>query len=396
MNTRVLVGATLIDGTGREPLSNATVVLVDNKIAQVGRGEAVAYDREQAEVVDLTGKTVVPGLIDMHVHLGSPEGNPAEMASASETLAALTGAQRARQALLRGVTTVRDCGSLHLTNVKLRNLIASGFIPGPRICACGDVIVMTGGHGHRMGVEVDSPDEVRKLARRNLKAGAECLKLMANGLSVNSPELSAPEMRAAVEVAHDAGLKVAAHASVWRAVENALVAGVDTIEHGYTIDAAMAERMVAQGTIVVPTLATVTRVYKQGSQFPGWREKMAAVKARIDNAMTSFRLAREAGVKFGLGTDGSSKPLLSVGEVASEARALSEIGLSNMEILRAATAIAAEGLAWQDRLGTVEPGKLADLTILDGDPLADLDAWRSVYMVIKDGATVVANGALVE
>ena len=106
---------------------------------------------------------------------------------------------------------------------------------------------------------------------------------------------------------------------------------------------------------------------------------MAAVKARIDNAMTSFRVARQAGVRFGLGTDGSSKPLLSVGEVAAEARALSEIGLSNMEIVRAATAVAAEGLRWQDRVGTVEPGKLADMTVLDGDPLADLSALTRVH-----------------
>ena len=280
--------------------------------------------------------------------------------------------------------------------VTLRNLIDQGFIPGPRIAACGNVVAMTGGHGHIMGVEVDSPDEARKLARQNLKAGADCLKLMANGLSVNSPELTAEEMKAAVDVAHDAGKKVGAHASVWRAVENALAAGVDTIEHGYTINQVMVDVMLKQNTIVVPTLATVMQVYRNGSQYEGWREKMPAVKARIDNAMTSFHLAYAAGVKFGLGTDGSSKPLLAVGDVAAEAMALKAIGLSNMDVLRAATAVAAEGLAWQDRLGTIEPGKLADITVLDGDPLADLEALQKVHMVIKDGATVVVNGAIIE
>ena len=205
MATIVLVGAAVIDGTGKEPLKDSVVVLSGDKIAEIGHREKVDFDPREAHILDLTGKTVVPGLIDMHVHLGAPEVSPQSGASASETLAALTAAKRARLALLGGVTTVRDCGSMHLTNIKLRNLIESDFLPGPRICACGDVVVMTGGHGYAMGVEVDSPDEVRKLCRRNLKAGAGCFKLMANGLSVSAPELTAGEMEAAVEVAHDAG-----------------------------------------------------------------------------------------------------------------------------------------------------------------------------------------------
>ncbi len=395
MTTRVLVGATLIDGTGRAPVPNAAVVINHNKIAQVGERHTVSYDPQQAEVIDLTGKTIVPGLIDMHVHLGSPEVSPAERGSVTETLVALTGARRCRAALLAGVTTVRDCGSPYLTNIKLRNLVNQGFIPGPRIAACGNVVAMTGGHGHLMGVEVDGPDEARKLARQNLKAGADWLKLMANGNTVNSPELTAEEMKAAVDVAHDAGAKVGAHASVWRAVDNVLRAGVDTIEHGYTINQATAAIMEKQGVIVVPTLATVRRVYENGTKYESWRKNMPAVKARIDNAMTSFQLARAAGVKFGLGSDGSCAPLLAVGEIAAEAAALQDIGLSNAEVLAAATSVAAEGLGWQDRLGTIEPGKLADLTVLDGDPLADLNALRKIHIVIKDGVIVVADGVIV-
>jgi len=400
MATRVLLGGTLIDGTGKDPLPDAAVVICDHKIEQVGHSAQVKYDRSPAEIVDLAGKTLVPGLIDMHVHLSSvprglQPGKPTLIGDApSETLVALAGAQNARAALLGGVTTVRDLGSPFLTNIKLRDLVQAGFIPGPRIVACGSMISMTGGHGGDFALEVDSPDEARKAARQMIKAGADVVKLAASGLTLNSPELTAAEMRAAVEAAHDAGIKVAAHASVWRGVENALAAGVDTIEHGYTLNEAFVETMLKQGTMVVPTLATVRRIARIGADFEGWKDRLDVIHHRLDTAMNSFQLAYGAGVKFALGTDASSPPLLSVGEVGPEFETLVEIGLSKMEALQAATSVAAEGLGWQDRLGTIEAGKLADITVLNGNPLEDLDALGDIYMVIKDGATVVADGMI--
>lgn len=401
MATRVLIGGTLIDGTGKDPLSDVTVVISDQKIQQVGHSAEVKYDRSAAEIIDLSGKTLVPGLIDMHVHLGAPPpglsvDEPVLSGSVpSETLAALAGAQNAKAALLGGVTTVRDLGSTFLVNIKLRDLIQAGFIPGPRIVACGSMISMTGGHGGNFALEVDSPDETRKAARQMIKAGADVVKLAASGLTLNSPELTAAEMRAAVEVAHDAGIKVAAHASVWRGVENALAAGVDTIEHGYTLNEAFVETMLKQGTMLVPTFATVRRIARIGADFEGWKDRLDVIHHRLKTAMDSFQLAYGSGVKFALGTDASRPPLLSVGEVIPEFEALVKIGLSNMEAIQAATSVAAEGLGWQDRLGTIEAGKLADITVLNGNPLEDIRALENVYMVIKDGITVVANGTIV-
>ena len=397
MTTQILQGATLIDGTGKPPRRDAAVLIVDREIRQVGERCTLNYDPSQTETIDLSGKTLVPGLVDMHVHLGLPAGyTPGQKhALPSETLAALTGARRAREALLAGVTTVRDLGSLFLTNIKLRELVVQGFIPGPRIVACGHLICMTGGHGSELGIEVDSPSEARKAARRTLAMGADCLKLTANGLTLDSPELTTEEMKAAVAAAHAARAKVAAHASVWQGVANALAAGVDTIEHGYTLDEPLVETMLKQDTILVPTLGGLIRLAQVGCHEEGWRDSIEVVQHRLDTAMDSFQLAFKSGVKIALGTDGADWPLLSVGEVVPEFEALTEIGLSNMDAIRAATSVAAEGLGQKDHLGTIEPGKLADVTVLNRNPLEDLAALGDIHMVLKEGVIVVANNTIV-
>jgi len=401
MVTRVLVGGTLIDGTGRHPVPNATVVISGHRIQRVGSGAQVKYDRSPAEVIDLSGKALVPGLIDMHVHLGLPPrrrlwdrpglsgGLP------SETLVALAGAQKARDALLAGVTTVRDLGSFFLTNIKLRDLVQAGFIPGPRIVACGPMISMTGGHGGDFALQVDSPGEARKAARQMIKDGADCLKLAANGLTLDSPELTAAEMRAAVEAAHDAGIRVAAHASVWRGVENALAAGVDTIEHGYTLNKACVETMLAQDTMLVATPAGIMHIAKIGHEFGLGKDKLDVIRHRLDTATNSYQLAYRAGVKIAMGTDGNDRPGLRVGEVVPVFEALLQIGLSHMEAIQAATSVAAQGLGWQDHLGTIEAGKLADIAVLNRNPLEDIKAFEDLFLVIKDGAVVVADGMIV-
>jgi imidazolonepropionase-like amidohydrolase len=396
MKTRVLTGGTLIDGTGKAPLPNATIVLHGAKIRDVNQASSTGYDPQQVDLIDLSGKTILPGLIDAHVHMCVLQREPDdENDDLNETAAAVGAVYNARAALLNGVTTVRDVGSAFCTNIKIRDLIHKGHMPGPRIAACGRPLSMTGGHGEGMSLEVDSPDQARKAVRQMRKAGADFIKLMANGLSVNSPELTAAEMRAAVEAAHDAEMKVAAHASVWRAVENALAAGVDTIEHGYTLTEENIETMLDQKTILVPTLATVKQVAKLGSEDPKWKDRMDAIYRRIETAMECLGLAYRAGVKFALGTDGSSRPLLNVGEVVPEFEALVDVGLSNMEAIQAATGVAAEALGWEERLGTVEPGKLADITVVNGNPLGDIRALADVHVVIKDGVTVVMDGAII-
>jgi imidazolonepropionase-like amidohydrolase len=393
MVTQVLSGGTLIDGTGREPIPDAAVLLEGSRIREISQLSAMEIDPQQMEVIDLSGKTILPGLIDAHVHMCVLQRKPGdEHKLPTETGAAVGAVQSARAALLGGVTTLRDAGSAFSTNIKIRDLIQEGYLAGPRVVACGRALSMTGGHGQGMSLEVDSPDEARKAVRQLRKAGADYIKLMANGLSVNSPELTEAEMRAAVEAAHDAEMKVAAHASVWRAVDNALAAGVDTIEHGYTLSEKNVATMVEHGTILVPTLATVRQVAELGASDPKWEDRMDAVYRRLETAMESLGRAYQAGVKFALGTDGSARPLLRVGEVVPEFEALLDVGLSNMEAIQAATSVAAQALGWADRLGTLEPGKLADITVINGNPLEDIRALGEVHMVIKDGVAVVMDG----
>ncbi|MBN1314943.1 MAG: amidohydrolase family protein [Anaerolineales bacterium] len=393
---KVLIGGTLIDGTDSAATPDAIVVLENAKIRDVGQSPPLAFDPQQVEVIDLSGKTILPGLIDAHVHMCVLEPRPGdEKNSLTEASAAVGGVLNARTALLNGVTTLRDAGSPFLTNIKIRDMIQKGYIPGPRVVACGNAISMTGGHGEGFNLEVDSPDEARKAVRQMRKAGADFIKLMANGLSVNSPELTVAEMRAAVEAAHNAEKKVAAHASVWQAVENALAAGVDTIEHGYTLNEALVQAMLDQGTILVPTLATLLRLARFGNEDPAWKDSMDAIRRRLETAMDSLSFAYQSGVKFALGTDGSVRPMLQVGEIDLEFEALLEVGLSNMEAIRAATSVAAEALGLQDRLGTIEAGKMADITVLNENPLEDIKALKDVYLVIKDGNIVVFNGDIV-
>ncbi|HJX39782.1 MAG TPA: amidohydrolase family protein [Anaerolineae bacterium] len=403
MGTKVLAGGTLIDGSGSAPVSEAAVVIEGERIIWVGRLAEVDFDPSQAEVLDLSGKAVLPGLIDMHVHLAhvpaaQSTGQPGyDGLLPTETLIALTARERARAALLAGLTSVRDMGAAYLVSLKVRDLIEAGLLAGPRICAAGPIISMTGGHAGELGLEVDSSDEARKVARQLIKKGVDCLKLAANGLGMDEPELTEAEMTAAVEAAHNAGVRVAAHASVWRGVENALRAGVDTIEHGCTINESFAQIMQEQGTTLVPTLATGMRIARIGADYDDWRDKLDVIHHRLETAVASARLAYEAGVKIGLGTDGSQQPLLEVGEIVPELEALTrEVGMSNMDAVRAVTSVAAEGLGWNDRLGTIEPGKLADITVLNANPLEDIGAFGDVFMVIKGGATVAADGKLVE
>jgi imidazolonepropionase-like amidohydrolase len=403
MKTKFLMGGILIDGYGGPPLADAAVVIEGERIVQVGRLAEVDFDRTDDEVLDLSGKTILPGLIDMHVHLAHvPVAQSTGQAGydglmPTETLIALTARERAMAALLGGLTSVRDLGAGYLVSLKIRDLIEAGLLAGPRICAAGPIISMTGGHAGELGVEVDSPDEARKVARQLIKNGVDCLKLAANGLGMDEPELTQAEMAAAVEVAHNAGIRVAAHASVWRGVENALRAGVDTIEHGCTINEPLAELMVQRGVVLVPTLATGMRIARIGAGYHDWKDKLDVIQHRLETAAASGRLARAAGVKIGLGTDGFQQPLLEVGEIVPEMEALvAELGMSNMEVICAGTSVAAKGLGWQERLGTVEAGKVADITVLDANPLDNIAAFGEVFMVIKGGAVVVANGQLVE
>ena len=401
MNSLILKNGIVIDGTGKKE-SQGKTILIQNARIQIKENpdNLNNFPLESVQEVNCSGKYILPGLIDAHVHMCSStlSDNTENISRVlnSETHLALEAAKNAKKALLNGVTCMRDLGGSSYINIKIRDLINVGFIPGPRIVACGYALSMTGGHGGPgISMEVDGEDEIRKAVRLMRKMGADCIKLMGNGLSVNSPELNVAEMKTAVETAHDAGMKVAVHASVWKAVENAVEAGVDTIEHAYTLNEELIEKIIKKGIILVPTFGTVAQISRIGADIEFWKDRMDAIRKRMETALLSFRLAREMGVRFAVGTDGSNFPLLEVGEMSKEIMAFQEIGFSLEEILQAATLNAAKAVDRESDIGSIENGKLADMLILNRNPLKEIEAYSDIFAVIKDGKILVKDGQIV-
>jgi imidazolonepropionase-like amidohydrolase len=382
--------ARVFDGVSEQVVENGTIVVEDGRIASVGPTRDLSSN---LEVVDLGDATLLPGLIDAHVHLvWSASAEPHEVVEReSRALTALRCAANAALHLRAGVTTVRDVGATDGLSIDIARAVELGVISGPRVVAAGRAITMTGGHGWFVGREADGAEQVRHAVRSELKAGATCIKLMASGgvyghaEEPGSPQLTVEEMRAGVAEAHKAGRKVAAHAYSAEAIGNALEAGVDSIEHGSFIDRATAERMREQGTYLVPTLSVYKAMSDKGPELgaPEYiRRKTAEV---LDASREAFRRAREVGVKVAAGTD-CGAPGHSHGTLPEELRLMVEAGATPLEALRYGTSADLLGLA--EEVGTLEPGKKADLLAVGGDPLRDVGALRDVRLVARDGALV--------
>jgi imidazolonepropionase-like amidohydrolase len=370
------------------------VVIEGDRISTVGTANSTTIP-PGAEVIDVTGKTVMPGLINCHTHLcldGSPDPITA-LQQRSVTENVLVAAKHAEAALRAGVTTVRDLGGWEGIDLGLKKAINGGLILGPRMLVSGKVLCMTGGHAHFMGREVDGPDEARKGAREQLKAGVDIIKLMATGgvmtpgIDPGSAQLTLEELRAAIEEAGKASKLTATHAQGTTGIKNAVRAGIDSIEHGFFLDAEAIDMMLERDTFFVPTLAALNEVIERGpeSGIPAFIIEKAQ---RSRNAhLDSFRRAREAGVHLAAGNDGGT-PFNQADNLASELECMVAVGMSNVEALVTAHSAAAELLRMAEQIGTVEPHKLADLVVLDADPHADISSVRQVHMVIKAGLRV--------
>jgi imidazolonepropionase-like amidohydrolase len=393
--------AALFDGTGAPPRAGVDVLVEGGRIAAVGREAA---PREGAAVIDLNGRWLMPGIIDCHVHL-TFNGDPDEVSRAATTPApvyAWAAAENARRTLESGVTAVRDLASRDAVNILLRDAVASGKLPGPRIRAAGAAICMTGGHGWWIGRQADGADEVRKAVREQLRAGADCIKLIATGgvmtpgVDPRSAQLTEDELRAGVEEAHKAFVKVGSHAQATAGIKNAVRAGVDSIEHGIYLDDEAVEEMRTRGTVLVPTLIAPENISKYGIA-AGIPAYMVEKSDRAKEAhRESFRKAVRAGVRIAMGTDAGT-PFNRHGQNAEELALMVECGMSPADALVAATRNAAELLDIFADTGTVEPGKAADLLILDGDPLADirvLCASEKVAGVLRNGQWVKRGAVL--
>ena len=387
MSSRVILrGGALFDGTGRPVRQGMAVVVEGDRITDVLREGAVA-NAAPAETIDLRGCTLLPGLIDMHVHLGwgrsAADGNLAALA--------LRAARNARTTLLAGITPLRDVGTEGGAAIALRDAVARGDAIGSRIVACGRIICMTGGHGSEppappgLAREADGPDDCRRAVREQIKDGADAIKVTTNG-PLNVVEFTPEELGAIVDEAHRCARRVACHASILGSSRMAVAAGVDTMEHGCDLDDETVGRMADRGIWLVPTLL-VTRVIMER-----WEEfkhipMLRSIPVRARRHGESFRLALAAGVPTAAGTDMmTSSPGFDA--LPEELACMVEHGMTAAQALVAATRGGADALGMGGEIGTIAPAKIADLIAVAGDPTSDITALRRVRLVMKAGAVV--------
>ena len=393
-NRLAIRDARLFDGTGAAPLADALVLVEDGQIAWVGPAALAPCDLAGYEIVEGAGRTLLPGLINCHVHLTMDPDPRMSLIPESLPLSTLRALRNARLALEAGETTVRDLGAAGGAVIDLAKAIGQGLVVGPRIVASGAVVTMTGGHGWSIGREADGADDVRRAVREQLKAGAGVIKLMATGgvmtpgIEAGAPGLSEAELAAGIEEARNAGKRTATHAIGTQGIKNALRAGIDSVEHGALLDDEGLELLLKRRAYLVPTLAAVTQIVRNAEG--GKMDEYVTRKALgiRDRHYASYRMAREAGVKIAAGTD-SGTPFNSHGGLALELELMVENGATPVEALVAATATAAELLDVAGSVGTVAVGKTADLLLVDGDPLADIRAVKNVRAVVLGGEVVV-------
>lgn len=389
----ILRDARIIDGRG-DVQARGFVVIEKNRITEVGKGPGPAKQNGY-EVMDLEGRCVLPGMIDCHVHL-CIDGSADPMQSLQKDSAAMITLKAARHAhlsLLAGVTTVRDLGSANGISGSLRDAINLGIVIGPRIVSTNQAVCITGGQGWQFSRQADGADGVRQAVREQIRAGADAIKMMATGgvitqgVEPGSPQFTLEELKAGAEEAHKAGRKIAAHAQGNEGIKNSLRAGFDTIEHGIYLDDEAISLLREKKAILVPTLSAPFNIMEKGekSGIPAFIiEKTRKVK---DTHVDSIKKAYKAGVTIASGADAGT-PFNGHGENLRELELLVGIGLSPMEAIVSATRVAAETLGLGSRLGTLQPGKLADLIVVEGDPLKDIAVLQrkdKIVAVMKDG-----------
>jgi imidazolonepropionase-like amidohydrolase len=410
-DTPVMIrNAVLIDGTGAPPRRDAAIVVDGPRIRDVGPESRL--DVTSGDVIDAQGRTVMPGLIDVHVHPSlSGRVVPGVLKSTVQPLAltVIETERNLRRLLAAGYTTVRDCGAIDRIDVALRQAIDTRLFPGPRLICCGRALTITGGHAdtyfyappnhvptpHSWGVVCDGVDEVRRAARDEIRAGVDWIKITHAGngsweVQPGKVQFTIEEVAAACDVAHKAGVKVCCHAQGLEAIRESVLAGVDEVEHGYELNAEVAEMMTDRGVaLAIGPLGGSYRTrhmtyedkLKAGSPAIMARKSMAFPYTLKQRAV---QVAKRAGVKLLVNSD-------AFGEAngvhnAQELFCLVDSGLSPMDALLAATRDPADVLGLD--AGTIEPGKLADLIVVDGDPLQDITVLQDVNrikLVMKGG-----------
>ena len=401
---KVIFGASLIDGNGGDPVENSVIIVKGNVIDSVGKKADVKVPKE-AVVIDATGKTVMPGMQDCHAHLGHSTIKIEKMLFTYPIVQVFKSAATMKRTLHAGFTTVRDAGGL---DAGYRQAIELGLIEGPRLLVAG-CVGQTGGHmdwHFPVGGEMKSTREnlyvcdgvpdVQRFTRRLLRSGFDLIKTMVTG-GVTSPadspeytEFTIEELKAMVHEAAARGTVVMAHAEGTQGIKNAVTAGIWSVEHGSMMDEEAIQMMLDSNTYHVPTLSPVENIMEHGEELGVTELSMEKARKIADIHRASFCASMEAGIKIATGSDSFDDS--THGQNAKELEYMVHYGMSPMHSIVAATKTSAEVCRIQDRVGTLEPGKLADLLIIDGDPLSDitmLQDLKKILIVMKDGKIYV-------
>jgi imidazolonepropionase-like amidohydrolase len=398
----IVKAAKLLDVRKGSYIENAVVWIEGERIKEVGTSaELLKRLPKEAKVIDLGRATVMPGLIDCHTHIMAriPEGDDGyvlNLATKSQAFRALEGAYNARITLEAGYTTIRDVeneGSGY-ADVALRNAIKQGLAVGPRMQVATRAIAAVGQY-NPFGVSPDLTDfptgaqmvsgveDARRAVREQIGNGADLIKVYADWMY---PTLTVEEIKVVVEEAHKQNRKVAAHATTAQGIKNALMAGVDSIEHGHGIDHEDLEMMKAQGTFLVPTIGVIDAMMASTQNETLSPARQQRRQHFLNGIQDEIKTAKTLGVKIAAGFDAASPELQ--GHNATELAAMMKRGLTSLEAIQAATVQAAELMTWQDQVGALEPEHYADLIAVEGDPLADITVLQHVKFVMKGGSVI--------
>jgi imidazolonepropionase-like amidohydrolase len=404
MAITVFTNALLIDCTGKEPMDGAAVVVEGERIKDVIRSGKVGPLKGRVETVNCKGKTLMPGLTDAHVHMCAVDANiPEQHRNSPPSLIAAKAMRRIEQCLMQGFTTVRDAGG---ADYGFREAVSSGLYPGPRLLVSGRPLSQTGGHADKRrraewiepvqccvgmaGIIADGADEVRKAAREQIRHDVDQIKIMASGGAMSpgdeldTTQYTIDEMKAAVEEANAVGKYVLAHAYSGAAIRNAVTAGVRCIEHGNLLDAAGAQAIKKAGAFLVPTMVTYEAIYREGKNYGIGEHQIQKINIARERSVEGLTQAYRAGCKIGSGSD-------LLGDMQSQRAVEFELKaqvMKPMEVLVSATQVNAQIFKMETDIGTVEPGKYADLLVVKGNPLKDLRLFQNqdnLLMIMKGG-----------
>jgi imidazolonepropionase-like amidohydrolase len=382
MKALVITQARLIDGTGSAPLEDAVVVIREGKFAEIGTAEAVKVPKE-AEIINVNGSTVIPGLIDAHVHITYPP-NREETYVVNDSICSFRAAHFLKRHLMGGITTVRDVAAYHNVSIMAKKAFYEGILIGSRPIVVGEGITCTGGHGTerwKLAFEADGPDGFRKAVRAQIKAGADLIKIL--------PPYSPAEIKAAIEETHAQEKFITVHSGIFREqydfVRWAVEEGADCIEHAYAIPDDVINMMAKKGIYNVPTLSILAKLADEYEKKPGWEWKVKKYR----ESEIIFKKMRKVGVKMAVGTDAIFSYMNEYpGMFFEEIERFVKLGYTPMEAIVAATKISAEVCHAADKLGAIEEGKIADLLVIEGDPLKNIECLRNISMIIQDGKVI--------